>query len=154
MSYSPEYGDQRGGLLATGSRDKVVKLINAGEDYVICAEFWEHESAIIHVEFRDIGGQLFLTSFDCTGTIIMRHISDQLQFGQPMIKSYQKCVFSAFQQDGLTCLGLENKIQVSELKSPENWTSPKTAFNNNVPKDFIWLEMDETGSFIVASSRR
>ena len=67
-------------MLATGSWDKVVKVMNAKEDYITIGSFTEHEAAIVGIEFWDNGGELFLISYDCAGTIIMRCISRDLQF--------------------------------------------------------------------------
>lgn len=88
LAFSPITDDLRSSLLATGSWDKVVKLINPFTEYTTIAEFKDHEAAIIHVDFWYFNDELYLISFDCAGTIILRNISRSLQVGPPLIKNY------------------------------------------------------------------
>lgn len=55
--------------------------------------------------------------------------------------------------DGFFAIGSDKNIYLGEIRDTDFWTQPRYAFNqNNIERDFIQLEIDEAGVYVLSSS--
>ena len=158
LDFSPigDPEDDRGMLLATSSRDKEVRIYDTKNNYNLANIIDDHESTVIGLNFVSKLNNLSLCSIDCKSNIILRPILPDGSVGEASIKSLPpKTTMSGVMKGNTVAVGTDTKIQLGELKSKDFWSFNKSVFgNSSTSKDFIALEMDEGGVYLLASSKK
>ena len=148
--------DNRHNLIMTCSRDKKTKSFKFIDGEIIeYNEFCESELPVIGVDFiEESKDQVKLVYIDAKSNLSVRSVKENLTFSSATKKSLEprKFYWLAVSENKIA-IGMDSKIQFGELKANNYWALMKSAFSNqNKMKDFVKIEIDESGTFVFSSS--
>lgn len=147
--------DPRNNLLVSCSRDKKVKSFKyIDEDIVEITQFEVDNLPVIGLGFIEEKPEVKLIYIDAESNLSLRVVKDNIAFASPVSKNLApRKFYSLAVRDNKIAIGMDAKIQFGELKANNYWALMKSAGGNQTKmSDFVKLEIDETSTFVLASS--
>jgi hypothetical protein len=111
----------------------------------------DHSSAVIGIKFIDDtnSSEIRLVSADTKGVISVRSIDEELQLTEPIKKDMTgNKVYCMINSENNIFLGMDKKVQISQLKSNNSIISKKSggAVSASV-REYIKMEADEVSLY-------
>jgi WD40 repeat protein len=153
-----DFRDKRTQLVATCSKDHLIKIYDAKNDYLDIKQIEDHKSAVIGVKFLldDNDPDVQIVSADAKGTVSIRSMDEEIQLTEPIQRELTgNKIYSITTSESTVILGTEKKVQMAQVRNNNTLVLKKSATPATpTTREFIKMEADEVGLYCIACSKK
>jgi len=153
-----DFRDKRTQLVATCSKDHLIKIYDAKNDYLDIKQIEDHKSAVIGVKFLvdDNDPDIQLVSADAKGTVSIRSMDEELQLTEPTQRELAGSkIYSIATCENTVILGTDKKVQMAQLRNNNSVVLKKSCTPATAnTREFIKIEADDVGLYCIACSKK